>query len=129
MFIRFCKGEIHEESHVAAGLFCAAYDLQLERTLPAHERDAIYELDRWFTGHMKSPFDYLQETEHYKTAVCWFKPTAREHLARAWELVGILERNDVMIWTIKAPKTGFIHYEDDVQVFAQPSKDVNRLMR
>ena len=52
------------------------------------------------------------------------QPPAREHLERAWELVAILERNDVLIWTIKSPRTGYVHYEDEVQVFARPYDDV-----
>jgi hypothetical protein len=35
-------------------------------------------------------------------------------------MVEILECNDIMIWTIRSPRVGYVHYEDDVQVFAQP---------
>ena len=124
MFIRFVSAEIDERSHVAAGLFCAASQLRWFEGLPDYEFDALTELKDWFNVHMPSPFDYLPRDRRYEKAICWFKPTAREHLERAWELVAILERNDVLIWTIKSPRTGYVHYEDEVQVFARPYDDV-----
>ena len=129
MFIRFCSGDIHEDSHLAAGLFCAAFDLLESVGLPNYEFDALTELMNWFDKHMHSPFEYLACKRHYELAVCWFKPTAHEHLARAWELAAILERNDVLIWTIKAPRTGYVHYEDEVQVLARPDKYVRLLIK
>lgn len=126
MFIRFISGEIDEYSHLAAGLFSAAYELRWSDDLPDYELDALKELRDWFNIHLASPFDYLREDTYYDRSICWFKSTAREHLARAWELVWILERNDVMIWTIRSRRVGYVHYEDDVQVFARPSYDLRR---
>jgi len=128
MFIRFVSAEIDERSHVAAGLFCAASDLRELESLPDYEFDALTELRDWFDEHMDSPFDHLARDRRYEAAVCWFKPTAREHIARAWELVAILERNDVLIWTIKSQRVGYVHYEDNVQVFARPYDEVRLLM-
>src|SRR5215813_6782947 len=120
MLIRFVSGEIDPRSHVAAGLFCAASELRWSDGLPDYEFDALIELRDWFNIHLRSPFGYLSHCRRYDRAVCWFKSSAHEHLARAWELVAILERNDMLIWTIRSPRVGYIHYEDDVQVFAQP---------
>jgi hypothetical protein len=36
----------------------------------------------------------------------------------------ILERHDILIWAIKTTRTGYVYYEDDVQVFASPYADV-----
>ena len=128
MFIRFVSGEIHERSHVSAGLFCAASGLRWFDGLPDYEFDALEELKDWFNENLDSPFDHLPRHGCYRPAVCWFKSTAREHLARAWELVAILERNDILIWTIRSPRTGYVYYEDAVQVFARPYDDVRRLL-
>jgi len=129
MYIRFYSGEIDEESHVRSGLFCAASELRWSASLPQHEFDALTELKCWFNEHLASPFDYLPRAKSYDRAVCWFKATAHEHIARAWELVAILERNDVLIWTIKAPRVGYVHYEDQVQVFARPYSEVRMLLK
>jgi hypothetical protein len=129
MFIRFVSSEIDEDSHVAAGLFCAASELLHTESLPPYELEALVELRDWFKIHLESPLHHLPRTGSYELAICWFKPTAREHLARAWELVTILERNDVLIWTIKSRTTGRVYYEDEAQVFAVPSHEVRRFCR
>lgn len=129
MFIRFFSGEIDESSHVAAGLFCAASVLWDSGELPDYEVDALAELETWFCAHMKAPFDYLPEHPRYDQSICWFKSVAREHLARAWELVTILERNGVFIWTVKLERPGHVYYEDDVQVFARPYPEVRLLLK
>jgi hypothetical protein len=128
MFIRFVSAQIDEDSRVSAGLFCAAYELRWTDSLPEYELEALSELRHWFDLHLESPFDYLPRTTGYERAVCWFKPTAREYLARAWELVTILERNDVLIWTIKSKRAGRVYYEDNAQVFAEPFDDVRLLL-
>ena len=129
MFIRFVSGEVDERSQVTAGLFCAAFQLRWSDGLPDYEFDALAELSDWFNEHMDSPFDHLPPDPRYNYAVCWFKPSASEHLSRAWALVAILERNDILIWTIRCDRTGYVHYEDEVQIFARPYGDVRLLLR
>ena len=80
MFIRFVGAEIDERSHVAAGLFWAASQLRWSESLPDYEFDALTELRDWFNVHKDSPFDHLSRGRRYEQAICWFKPTAREHL-------------------------------------------------
>src|SRR5262245_2840449 len=127
MFIRFVSGEIDRRSQVPVGLFCAASELLWSEGLPEYEFEALRDLRDWFNVYMRSPFDSLPRHVRYESAVCWFKSTANEHLARAWELVEILERNDIPIWTIKSERVGYVHYEDSVQVFARPYDDVKQL--
>ena len=126
MFIRFVCGEVDERSHRAAGLFCAVTQLKETCYLPKYELEAVDEVVLWFERYLASPFDHLRMFPHYDLAVCWFKPGAHVYLAKAWELVTILERNDILIWTIKSPCAGYVYYEDDVQVFAIPYHDVRR---
>ena len=128
MFIRFICGQINHRSQVPEGLFRAASDLRRSDDLPDYEFELMANLRDWFSQNLDSPFDHLPCHRGHERAVCWFKPTAHEHLARAWELVAILERNDVLIWTIKSPRVGYVHYEDEVQVFARPYVDVRLLM-
>ena len=129
VFIRFFSGEVDEDSHVAVGLFGAAFNLCWSDGLPEYEVDALAELRDWFNAHLESPFDYLPQHGRYDQSICWFKSVAREHLAHAWELVTILERNGVFIWTVKSERPGHIHYEDDVQVFARPYPEVRLLLK
>ena len=129
MFIRFVSGEIDEDAHVSAGLFCAAFKLLDETVLPDHEYAAIANLMAWFRMHLNGPFEHrLKSAWRAKRAICWFKPTAHEHLAQAWEMATILERNNVLVRMIKARKTGYVLCEDEAQVFAEPFADIRRIL-
>jgi hypothetical protein len=129
VFIRFVTAAIDEQSNVLAGLFRAVERLE-DEALPDYEVNALAEAESWFNQYMASPFDYLPPAKIYERAISWFKPNAGEHLARAWELVSILERNDIPIWMVKSPKVGYIYYEDEAQVFAEPTGDMRfRLKR
>ena len=124
VFIRFVSSDIHERSLKSAGLFCAAAKLRWSDGLPAYELEALKEIVDWFNLHLADPSDYLPRGKSYDDrAISWFKANAREHLARAWELIEILERNDILIWTIKSRRTGYVYYEDEAQVFARPYDD------
>jgi hypothetical protein len=59
-------------------------------------------------------------------AVCWFRSSAAEHLRRVWEMIAILENNDVPIFMIKTERPGYVVYEDVVQVVAEPFVDLKR---
>lgn len=129
MFIRFVCGEKNEDSHVAAGLFCAAFDLIHEGELPDHDYAELDELMNWFRLRLKGPFEYrLRKPWRARRSVCWFKSDANEHVRQAWLMMKILERNDVFMRMIKARFVGYVIYEDEVQVLAQPSADMRRLL-
>ena len=115
-----------EGSRLSAGLFCAITQLEETDYIPKYELEAAEEIVLWFERNLASPFKYLPEVAHYDPAICWFKSTAYDHLAKAWELVTILERNDILIWTIKSHRTGKVYYEDKFQVLALPSFEVRR---
>ena len=129
MFIRFASGEIDPDSRVPAGLFQSLYHLQWLDEVPRYELEALRQIENWFDENLASiPDDLLDYYRSYE-AVCWFKSTALTHLAHAWDMVEILERNDVLVWQIKWSNVGDIYYEDDAQVFARPTRAVRRVLR
>ena len=129
MFIRFVSGKIDADSHVSAGLFTAAFDLMYEPELPDDDYYALRYLIDWFNVHLKGPVYFrLKAAWRAPRAICWFKPTAREHLSHAWEMATILERNDVFIRTIKIQRPGYVLYEDEAQIFAEPFADIRSVL-
>ena len=129
MLIRFVSGEIDEDSLVSVGLFTAAFDLMYETALPDEEYFVLRALMDWFNQHLKGPFRYrLKAAWRAQRAICWFKPTAHEHLSRAWEMAAILQRNDVFIRTIKVQRAGYVLYEDEAQILAEPFADIRRVL-
>jgi hypothetical protein len=129
MFIRFISGEIDEDSLVSAGIFSAAFELLYDPTFPDDEYFALRDVMDWFNAHLKGPFQYqLKAAWRAPRAICWFKPTAHEYLSRAWEMAAILERNDIFIRTIKVQRPGYVLYEDEAQILAQPFADIRRIL-
>lgn len=129
MFIRFVSGEIHEDSLVSVGLFTAASYLLNDPVLPDYEYFLLREPMDWFDEYLEDPFEYrLRAQWRARRAICWFKPTAHEHLSRAWDMAAILERNDVFIRTIKVERAGRVFYEDEAQILAEPSGGIRRLL-
>jgi len=57
--------------------------------------------------------------------VCWFKSSARAHLAKIHEMICVLEQHEVYVRTLKAHRPGYIVYEDEHQVVAEPFSDLN----
>lgn len=60
-----------------------------------------------------------------EAALSWFKDTAVEHLVQIRELIAILENHGVHVRTLKARRTGYIVYEDEHQIVAEPFADMN----
>ena len=129
MFIRFASGELDPDARVPAGLFHALYLLQWSDEVPKYELDAVRQIENWFDENLTSIPDYVTDYWRSYEAICWFKSNASHHLSRAWEMAEILERNDVLVWTIRSREVGDIYYEDDAQVFARPTRVVRRLQR
>lgn len=53
-------------------------------------------------------------------ALSWFRDTAQEHLYRKRELVLLLEHHDLAVRMLKADRVGYIVYQDEFQVMAEP---------
>ena len=84
---------------------------------------------RWFNENLERPARFSRKPRRQPKAVCWFKPSAKEHLKRIWELVAILESNDVLVHLIKTKTPGYVVYEDDFQLVAEPFIDLKRRER
>jgi hypothetical protein len=57
--------------------------------------------------------------------VCWFKSSAREHLAKIHEMACILNQNLVYVQVFKTRHPGYIVYQDEYQVVAEPFADLD----
>ena len=128
VYLRFVSADIDPESRVEAGVFVAAHGLYESGRLPDYEGERLGRLIEWFDLNLKRPDRFTKSSRRGAPSrgVCWFKPTARVHLAQIHEMVAILEENDVLIWRIKAPKVGYVVYEDEHQVVAEPYADTRR---
>jgi hypothetical protein len=103
VFIRFVTTWVDPDSQEAAGLFMAAQRLEYWDGLPAPDRRELCRLQRWFGDNLKTPTRLRRWRKPHRTdrAISWFRESATTHLAVASELVTLLERNGVHIFTCR----------------------------
>ncbi len=93
-----------------------------------HEESHLDELRQWFNTHLEKPPRFTGAKPPYyrkkKRAISWFKDSAQEHIARIREMVVILENHGVLVRMIKTERVGYVVYEDEHQVVAEPFSDV-----
>jgi hypothetical protein len=131
MHLRFITLNVHPESQVEAGVFTVAYRSQREAEMPYHERQRLGELLVWFNRNLKVPdrFSRSNRQNARSSAICWFKSEARVHINQMRELVSMLEEYGLATRVLKAARPGYVVYEDDFQVAAEPFAELRRYER
>lgn len=124
-YIRFVIHKLDEQSERRQGLFQAMGDLLDDGRLNEYERIRYKELYQWFNDNLEKPLGLARSKKvHAKNvALSWFKDSAQEHISRMRELIVILEANGIEVVTLTSEKPGYVVYEDDYQVAAEPFKE------
>jgi hypothetical protein len=127
MYLRFVVADIHKDSGRELGIFHAMGNLRDEGKLHVDEEELHDSIVQWFDKHLKKPTRFTASKPPFyrkkSVAISWFKDTAHEHLARVRELAVILEHHGVSVRMLKADRVGYIVYEDEFQIVAQPFAD------
>jgi hypothetical protein len=117
-YIRFVIGRPDEDSHLEQGIFQAAA-LALEwGTITGADADELNEIRLWFSANLERPTSFGRDT--LRLGICWFKSEATEHIAHIWEMVQVLERHGIYVKKIRTDKPGYVIYEDQWQLVAEP---------
>jgi hypothetical protein len=117
-YVRFVIGGKDEDSHVEQGIFQAAA-LALEwRNITGPDAGELNELQAWFGENLGKPISFGRNK--LRLGVCWFKTSSTEYISRIWEMVRILERNGIYVKKISTDKPGYLIYEDEWQIVAEP---------
>jgi hypothetical protein len=122
MYVRFVVDEIDEFSGVERGIFQAMYRLWRAGHLARHEEEWWAEVRAWFNLELERP-DRLARSRRpgaNECAISWFRANATEHIARAREVVALLAQHDIASRMLITDRPGYIVYEDDFQVAAEP---------
>jgi hypothetical protein len=118
VYIRFVIGRKDEDSNVEQGIFQAA-GLALEwQDITGSDADELSELRAWFSENLERPTSFGRD--RLRLGICWFKTGATEHISRIWEMVHILERNGIYVKKIRSDRPGYMIYEDEWQIVAEP---------
>ena len=129
MYLRFVVAEIDEDSERALGVFHAVWSLRYAGKLYAYEEDQHDMVRWWFSANLERPTRFTAAKAPFyrkkNRALSWFKDTAIDHIAQIRELVSILENHGVHVRTLKTKRVGYIVYEDEYQIVAEPLADMH----
>ena len=117
-YIRFVIGNKDEDSNVDQGIFQAAAAAASRQEMSAADLVKLMELRTWFNENLERPSSFGRRA--LPLGICWFKTEANEHISQVWKIVEILERNGIYVQKIRTDRPGYIIYEDEWQLVAEP---------
>ena len=124
MFVRFVITLIDPESQVESGLFVARdlFEEEEECLLFGCYQDRLDQLFDWFNSNLRRPTRLSRAVGRWRVrrGICWFKPTAYEHIGNMWELAAIYDACGFPVIMLKTSRPGYLLYEDEFQIVADP---------
>jgi len=124
MYLRFVVADLDEDSGKELGIFHTVRDLREGGKLYFYEEEQHDLIREWFNHNLeKSTRFTASKPPLYRKknkAISWFKDSAHEHIAHARSLVAILENHGVSVQMLKAERIGYVVYEDEHQIVAEP---------
>jgi hypothetical protein len=124
-FIRFVISHRHQESGLYEGTFRLAYRLRGSSVVTPQDRTVLSDALNWFEENLGTParFGRTSSKGFYRRntrGISWFKDTAVDHLARMQQIRLVLERYGYHVQMLTEARVGYVVYEDDYQVVAEP---------
>lgn len=122
MYLRFVIDKHDEDSNKPQGLFQAIAELRDNGCLSPEERIAATKILAWFNKNLPVPrrFSRSRKRSAKAVAISWFKPSAHEYIKLMQDIAEILYIHDVPTKILKTRQAGYIVFEDEYQVVAQP---------
>ena len=122
MYVRFVSTRQHPNTGVQVGVFQTRLLLAMAETMAEWDAARLSALMDWFNVHLEKPERVARSRRPngHHAAVSWFKVSAHEHIARARELAALLEQYGVPTRMLTTERPGYVVYEDEFQVAAEP---------
>jgi hypothetical protein len=117
-YIRFAVGSKDEDNYLGRGVFQAAMLAMEWNEISGSDADELKRIFRWFSENLNKPKSSGRDAHRH--GECWFKSEALEHMSKIQEIVRILEGHGIPIKKIKTDKPGYVVYEDEWQLVAEP---------
>lgn len=128
VYLRFAVERRDEDSGRGLGIFHAAGELRDHGSIEEWELVRLWELRDWFNANLEKPSRFTTAKPPFyrkqAKAIAWFKDSAREHIEHIREMIAILERHGIVVHTFRAERVGYVVYEDEFQIVAEPFADV-----
>lgn len=128
MYLRFVTARPVDGMKAREGFFQAAGDVADDPMTDAVTLARVDALRDWFSENMEAPLRFSRtQTKNFRRTetrgLSWFKPTATAHIAKAFELKGVLDECGYPIEVLRETRIGYVIYEDAHQVVAEPFAD------
>jgi hypothetical protein len=122
MFIRFVTDRLDDDTSKPLGIFAVAYDLLEDDTLADFERTEIQQTINWFKSNLPIPDRFVRSRKPHREdkGICWLKSSATECMTHIRYLVHLVSDHDIVVRELTTDKPGYVIYEDDSQVVAEP---------
>lgn len=127
-YVRFVRPNSLEVSNAREGFFCAAYELKHRDELDEYTSAYLKELLDWFGLNLKEPRKFSRSkskgSQNKNAAgISWFKDSASDFISKSYELISLLQEHGYPIEALRTERVGYIIYEDENQVVAEPFSD------
>jgi len=122
MYIRFVVDQLDSDSGKRLGLFQIIAELQEKGILYQYEDDIVKATREWFNNNLDKPASFNRSSKPHamNKAISWFKPTAKEHIEKMYQLTSIIEGHGIHVPVIKTDRPDYVVYEDEYQITAEP---------
>jgi len=125
-YLRFVIPNRSVESGYRSGFLRGAKVVQKRGVLADYEEKRLEEIFEWFNKNLPIPnrISRKRNANHKNhRGLAWFKDSALDHIRLAREVAELLHLHGVVIETLSTDRPGFIVYEDEFQVVAEPFSD------
>ncbi len=129
MFIRFVRQNRLGGSSAREGFLCAAYELRNDPLLNENSKAQLEELLEWFQVNLKIPKRFSKSKSkcynrrEFTAGLSWFRDDASKMLEKAFEMAALLCEHGYLIDVLRTDRVGYIVYDDNEQVVAEPFSD------
>ncbi|MEL7025643.1 MAG: hypothetical protein AAGO57_00235 [Pseudomonadota bacterium] len=128
MYLRFITPNPVDGMHSRQGFFDAAWDMVEDASADQFTVSQVKRVLQWYADNLNIPdrFSRTKSAGWYRRdtrGLSWFKPTATDHIRHGFELKSLLDQNGYPIEIIKADRIGYVIYQDEYQVVAEPFAD------
>ena len=127
-FVRFVVAERHPRTGLELGVFQVAYGLRDRTDIPEIDRAVLRDTLAWFGKNLAEPARFNRTRskgyERRQTrGIAWFRDTAAEHIVHVQRLRAVLEVYGYQVSMLREERLGYVVYEDEHQVIAEPFAD------
>jgi hypothetical protein len=129
MYVRYVVHEIDPASEKRLGVFQAAFNLQGTGQLLDEDAAAVQATREWFNENLERPTRFTNAKKPYhrrqQRCISWFRAEAREHIEKVQVFIKVLRKNGIEVTELNATRVGYVVYEDEHQITAEPFADTN----